>query len=268
MLIVSPRFSCAVSMGSRNQPSNHGRSSWVWWWGWAAALWKKGSEVYSDRLRGSLRVSSCSKPVFFFFFPKVISPTNYNGAVVTMVVVQDRSRRYNPPSSPPPQIVFNFLFFMVVRNVNQSCEYPQALSFNRLPEFTCSRWYSCCGVWAVKALQETLPEHITLISSTHSSFITSMLSLSEATTPTLCRSQPKTPPVPIPTIVPPGQQVPFSAFLSASFFLLLSVTPSFTATVVSSTNKSPLCHLCPSRCWRTITLVFFKTTTMKSEDQV
>lgn len=62
------------------------------------------------------------------FFPKVISPTNYNGAVVTMVVVQDRSRRYNPPSSPPPQKVFNFLFFMVVRNVNQSCEYPQALS--------------------------------------------------------------------------------------------------------------------------------------------
>lgn len=71
---------------------------------------------------------SAAVPNLFFFFSKVISPTNYNGAVVTMVVVQDRSRRYNPPSSPPPQKVFNFPFFMVVRNVNQSCEYPQALS--------------------------------------------------------------------------------------------------------------------------------------------
>ena len=34
------------------------------------------------------------------FFPKVISPSNYNGAVVAMGVVRNHSRRYNPHPHP------------------------------------------------------------------------------------------------------------------------------------------------------------------------
>lgn len=218
-------------------------------------LCERGSEVYSDRLWGSLHVSSCSKPVFFF--SKVISPTNYNGAVVTMVVVQDRSRRYNPPSSPPPQKVFNFPFFMVVRNVNQSCEYPQALSLTDFQSLL------VVGDTDVAPSEQQTPCR-NLFQNTSHWFHKSIVSSSPACwaiwsyNPDIVPITTKTPPVLIPTIVPPGQQVPFSAFLPASFFLLLSVTHSFTATVVSSTNKSPLCHLCPSRCWRTITLVYLK----------
>lgn len=58
------------------------------------------------------------------FFPKVISPSNYNRAVVTMAVVWSQSRRYNPPLSPTTK-VFNFLFCLVVKNINQSSEYSR-----------------------------------------------------------------------------------------------------------------------------------------------
>lgn len=122
ILIGTPRSSSAASAGSHNKRGNYGCAPLPRvLWGRATALWN-GLRGLLDWMWERLCVSSCSKAVFF---PKVISPSNYSGAVVTMVVVRNQSRRYNPTSSAPPMKVFNFLFFLAVRNINQSSEYSR-----------------------------------------------------------------------------------------------------------------------------------------------
>lgn len=72
-------------------------------------------------LRLDVREFACRQLFQTYFFPKVISPPNYNRAVVTMAVV------WSPQSQPLPK-VFNFLLCVAVRNINQSSEFSRRLT--------------------------------------------------------------------------------------------------------------------------------------------
>lgn len=128
-------------MGSHHKPGNHGsaplprRDG-----GEEQLLCEMGCEGYSNWLWASLCVSSCSKAVFF---PKVISPSNYNGAVVTMVVVRNHSRRYKPPSSPF-QRTFSVSYSSWRRGILIRALNTSGTELRRLPEFTWSLWYRWC----------------------------------------------------------------------------------------------------------------------------
>lgn len=156
ILIGTPRSSSAASAGSHNKPGNYGSAPLP------RVLW--GEDDCFVRRAARFTQTECerayvSAAVPKLFFPKVISPSNYNGAVVTMVVVRNQSRRYNPASStPPPPWKFSISYSswrwgILIRALN-----TPGTELKRLLEFTWSRWHRCCTAWVIRALQEILPE--------------------------------------------------------------------------------------------------------------
>lgn len=97
ILIGTPRSSSAASAGSHNKPGNYGSAPLPRVLGEDDCFVKRAARF----TRLNVRPFMCQQLFHSCFFPKVISPSNYNGAVVTMVVVWDQSRRYNPPPQHP-----------------------------------------------------------------------------------------------------------------------------------------------------------------------
>lgn len=250
ILIGTPHSSSAASAGSHNKPGNYGSAPLP------RLLWGEGDCFVKRAARFTplnVRLFMCQQLFQSCFFPKVISPSNYNGAVVTMVVVRNQSRRYNPPSSAPPQWKFSISYSswrwgILIRALNT----PGA-ELKRLLEFTWSGWHRRCTAWVISALQEILPEQTFVhkcmlnLAQTHYNRYAVTVPITFTSSPhPYCRSQATSQP------------------LSHS---LLSVTLYLTETLVSSTNKSPLCHFCSFKCWKAIGFVFMIPKT-KSGDQV